>query len=439
LKLIIYNLFLLLYKTGISLVGHWNPKARLWLEGRKNILNTIQSIPRNQYDYCIWMHCSSLGEFEQGRPVLEAMRKIYPGACIVLTFFSASGYEIRKNYTGADYIFYLPHDSPRNARLFIDAIQPGLVLWVKYDYWYYFLMEIRKNSIPLLLISGNFFIKQSFFKWYGSHFRQILQCFTHLFVQTPESKALLNNIGLVSNVSVSGDTRFDRVIEIAEQCEPLGIIEEFCSNHQVVVAGSTWKEDEEALDHFANTHTDIRFIIAPHEITATHIRGIRKLFPRSVCYSDLKAQMEDSSRQQAAKTLTADHKKNDDTSLINILIIDNIGMLSRLYKYAAIAYIGGGFGNDGIHNVLEAAVYGKPVIFGPVYEKFVEAKELINSGGAFSIENALELEEVLIQLLKNPDEINKASEASRQYVYAKRGATNVILSYINQNNLLQAK
>lgn len=437
-KLIIYNLFLLLYKTGISLVSHWNPKARLWLEGRKNVLTAIQSIPRNTFDYCIWMHCSSLGEFEQGRPVLESIRKIYPGACIVLTFFSASGYEIRKDYKGADYIFYLPHDSPRNARLFINAIQPGLVLWVKYDYWYYFLMEIRKNNIPLLLISGNFFSKQSFFKWYGSHFRKILKCFTHLFVQTSNSKALLNNIGITTHVSVSGDTRFDRVIEIAEQSEPLAIITEFCSNHQVIVAGSTWEEDEEALDHFANTRTDIRFIIAPHEITETHIRGIRKRFPRSVCYSDLKAQIKDSSRQQATK-ITAGHKNNDDTPVTNVLIVDNIGMLSRLYKYAAIAYIGGGFGNNGIHNVLEAAVYAKPVIFGPVYEKFVEAKELINNGGAFNIENALELEEVLIHLLKNPDEINKASEASRQYVYAKRGATNVILSYINKNKLLQPK
>lgn len=437
-RLIIYNLFLRLYKTGIFLVSHWNPKAGLWLEGRKNILNTIQSIPRNQYDYCIWMHCASLGEFEQGRPVLESIRRSHPGACIVLTFFSASGYEVRKNYKGADYIFYLPHDSPGNARLFINAVQPELVLWVKYDYWYYFLTEIKKYNIPLLLISGNFFSKQSFFKWYGSHFRQMLQCFTHLFVQTPQSKVLLNSIGLVSNVSVSGDTRFDRVIEIAEQSEPFSIIEEFCSNHQVVVAGSTWEEDEEVLDHFVNTHTDIRFIIAPHEITATHIRDIRKLFPRSVCYSDLKAQTENGNQPQAAK-ITADHKKHDATPVTNVLIIDNIGMLSRLYKYAAITYIGGGFGNDGIHNVLEAAVYGKPVIFGPVYEKFIEAKELIESGGAFSIENALEMEDVLIHLLKNPDEINKASEASRQYVYAKRGATNIILSYINENNFLQVK
>lgn len=370
--------------------------------------------------------------------MLESIRKTYPDACIVLTFFSASGYEIRKNYKGADYILYLPHDSPRNARLFIDTIQPGLVLWVKYDYWYYFLMEIKKNNIPLLLISGNFFSKQSFFKWYGSLFRHILHCFTHLFVQTPESQALLKSIGLVSNVSVSGDTRFDRVIEIAEHAEPLNIIEQFCSNHQVVIAGSTWKEDEEVLGHFANTHTDIRFIIAPHEITATHIRAIGKIFPHSVCYSDLKAQWEDSSRSQAEKTMTG-HNKNDAIAKTNVLIIDNIGMLSRLYRYADIAHVGGGFEKDGIHNVLEAAVYGKPVIFGPAYEKSVEAKELIDRGGAFTVNNALELEEVLTHLLTHPAEIKKASAASGQYVYAKRGATNVILSYINQNNLLQAK
>ena len=262
-SIIFYHVFLLLYKTGIRLISPWNRKAKLWLEGRKGLFERIRAELATAGDRqgpVIWMHCSSLGEFEQGRPVLEELRRRSPGSRIVLSFFSPSGYTTRKNYAGADHIFYLPLDSPRNAKQFVDLVKPDIVLWVKYDYWYYFLVELKKRSIPLLLISGIFREDQPFFKWYGRLHRYMLECFTHLFVQTEASMLLLRKLRLTGNVSVSGDTRFDRVIEIAIAGEPLPLIEQFCGKAPVIVAGSTWEEDEEELDHYANTHPDIRFI-----------------------------------------------------------------------------------------------------------------------------------------------------------------------------------
>jgi 3-deoxy-D-manno-octulosonic-acid transferase len=293
-------------------------------------------------------------------------------------------------------------------------VQPTLVLWVKYEYWYYFLTELKRRNIPTLLISGIFRKDQPFFKWYGRLHRYMLESFTHFFVQTPASVELLKSIGFTNNITVSGDTRFDRVISIAEAFTPIPEIEKFCGSHTVIVAGSTWIEDEEELDHYANTHPEMRFIIAPHEVHEEHIREIEKLFKHSVRYSAL----------QNIKPDT------------NVLIIDNVGMLARLYRYATITYVGGGFGEDGVHNVLEAAVYGKPVIFGPEYEKYVEAIELVEAGGAFSIENALELEKQLNDLLKDRKLYEGSCAAARNYVYAKKGATTDILHYIQENRLL---
>jgi 3-deoxy-D-manno-octulosonic-acid transferase len=358
------------------------------------------------------MHCASLGEFEQGRPLLEEIRRTEPGVTIILTFFSSSGYEIRKDYKGADYIFYLPMDSASNARRLLDLFQPKLVLWVKYEFWYYVLREIHRREIPLLLVSGIFRDDQPFFKWYGGIYREMLNFFTHFFVQNEQSKELLAGAGYKDNCTISGDTRFDRVVEIAEGGEHLEWIERFCAERKTVVAGSTWQEDEEELDHYANTHPDIRFILAPHEIDKSHLQDIRKLFHRNVLYSEL----------VASATLPQPD--------VNVLIIDNIGMLSRLYKYATITYVGGGFGEDGVHNVLEAAVYGKPVVFGPVYDKFIEAEELVENGGAFSIESALELEAKFDMLFNDEKAYNDACEASKVYVYAKTGAKKKIMEYI---------
>lgn len=400
----------------IRLVALWNPKARLWLKGRHNWFEQLQprfSDPSRQW---VWMHCASLGEFEQGRPVLEAIRQQYPGHKLLLTFFSPSGYEVRKDYKGADLIAYLPMDSKPNAMKFIDMVKPQLVVWVKYEYWYHYLTTLRKKQIPVLLISGIFREEQPFFKWYGRLHQYMLESFTRLFVQNEGSRELLNGIGF-KKVTVNGDTRFDRVAEIAAGFTPIPAIEAFCGNHPVIVAGSTWDTDEEELDHYANTHPELRFIIAPHEIDTPHLHDIEKLFKHTIRFSAW------------SKTLTAPENTNT-------LIIDNIGMLSRLYHYAHITYIGGGFGKDGVHNVLEAAVYGKPVVFGPVYDKFIEAEELIDAGGGRSIETALELEKVFNEFLTDKALHAKAASAAAQYVASKTGATKAVMDCIREEKLL---
>jgi len=425
------------------MIAPWNPKARRWLDGRRNLLGRIREEMGTAGEEAIWMHCASLGEFEQGRPVLEAIRKSSPGSKIVLTFFSPSGYEVRKDYEGADYIYYLPLDGRGNAREFIELVKPRLVLWVKYDFWYYYLAELKRKNIPALLISGVFRQDQPFFRWYGKLHRYMLECFTHLFVQTEQSKKLLARLDISENVSVSGDTRFDRVIEIAARSAPLPAIEAFCDGIDVVVAGSTWEEDEEELDHYANTHPGIRFIIAPHEIREERLREVEKLFRYSIRYSQWERQQGAGRKEGTPSPGPGSDGKGysegnggGNEQAPNVLIIDNIGMLSRLYKYARIAYVGGGFGDDGVHNVLEAAVYGKPVVFGPVIEKYVEAVELTDCGGGIVIDSALEAESVFNRLLNNPEEYRQAGEASRNYVMAKRGATEKITGYIQENRLL---
>jgi 3-deoxy-D-manno-octulosonic-acid transferase len=446
LSIIFYHVFLWFYKVGIRLVAPWNRKAKEWLDGRKGIFERMEA------DFAgvtgefggaaagagrvgagagggvgaggpiIWMHCSSLGEFEQGRPVIEALRKESPGARIVLTFFSPSGYRAKKDYEGADYVYYLPLDSPGNARRFISLVRPTLVLWVKYDYWYYYLVELKKKGIPVLLISGVFRADQPFFKWYGRLHRYMLECFTHLFVQTEASRALLEKRSLTGQVSVSGDTRFDRVIEIAREGEALPLIGAWCGEHPVVVAGSTWEEDEEELDHYANSHPDIRFVVAPHEIGEDRLVEVERLFRHCIRYSVWAGAGKVGSRPGWPEP--------------NVLIIDNIGMLSRLYKYATITYVGGGFGDDGVHNVLEAAVYGKPVVFGPVIEKYIEAVELTETGGGIVIDSALEAEAVFDRLLRDPKEIREIGDASARYVDSKKGATAKIVQYIVSKRLM---
>lgn len=361
------------------------------------------------------MHCASLGEFEQGRPVIEKLRVQYPGYRIVITFFSPSGFEVRKNYEGADEIYYLPMDSHKNARRFISNINPALVLWVKYEYWHYYLQELKQQNIPVLLVSGIFRNSQPFFKWYGGMWRNMLNYFEHLFVQDQQSYDLAYPIN--NNITISGDTRFDRVITIAERFEGVPWIPLFCRNTRTIVAGSTWEADEAALVHYANVHPEIMFIIAPHEIHEEHLSGIKKLFKHSIYYSELAEQKE-----------VAEN--------IHVLIIDNIGMLSRIYHYADVTYVGGGFNSSGIHNSLEAAVHARPVIFGPVYEKFTEARGLIRCGGAFSIESAIELEKLLDELLLNPGKRKAAAEAAGNFVYENRGASDTIMNYVAEKRLL---
>jgi len=413
--ILFYNLFLFLYRTGISIASIWNNKAKLWVKGRKNLLERLAGNLVTIDPPIIWFHCSSLGEFEQGRPVIEKLKSNYPDSKILLTFFSPSGYEIRKDYKGADWVFYLPLDSKKNAKSFFDIVNPSLVVFVKYDYWYYYLTECKKRDIPLLLVSGIFRQDQPFFKWYGNLHRKMLNCFTHFFVQDKESYDLLKSI-TINDVTIAGDTRFDRVSEIAEDFKAIEEVEKFCGDSQVVVAGSTWPDDEKILKEASANFPDLKIIIAPHEIHKAHIDQLSSIFPNSVFHSQLIAH-----RSQPINP--------------NVLIIDNIGMLSRLYHYATITYIGGGF-NKGIHNTIEAAVYGKPVLFGPNYKKFKEAIGLIETGGGICINSSTELLAILQKFINNKNELEFSSKNSFDFVKQNKGATEKILLYINANRLL---
>ncbi len=420
LGLIFYTIFLGLFRVTAAVSSLFSAKARKWREGRSNIFQRLkQSIPVNEN--IIWMHCASLGEFEQGRPVLENIRRQYPGYKILLTFFSPSGYEIRKNYDGADWVFYLPMDSRRNARRFIEITHPALVIFVKYEFWYHYLTGVRKKNIPLLLISAAFRSHQPFFRWYGGLHRKMLHCFTHIFVQDSRSKGLLDKAGFADRSSIAGDTRFDRVSAIAGNFEPVSQIETFIDNKKAFVAGSTWPEDEKVIQKaFATiTEPDIKLIIAPHEINESHIGSLLKLFPGALLFSRFNA--------DAAKKAA-------------VLVIDNIGMLSRLYKYAWITYVGGAMIKRGIHNVLEAAVYDKIVLFGPEYDKNPEVTELVKAGGGIPINDIQKdgqlLRQVIEVLLAGEEEYALRSKAAGDFVRDRRGATASIVHFIQEKRLL---
>jgi 3-deoxy-D-manno-octulosonic-acid transferase len=412
LSLFLYNVFLIAYSGGIRLAALWNPKARLWVRGRQ-AKPWMAEPPGSK---TIWMHCASLGEFEQGRPVLEALKAQYPAYRIVLSFFSPSGYAVKKDYAGADAVYYLPMDGKGNAAAFITAVNPALVVWVKYEYWYYYLTALKQKSIPVLLISAVFRQNQPFFTWYGGVWKQMLSCFTVLFVQNEASKELLASIGAGDKAVVTGDTRFDRVLQLAATAAPIPAVDAFCGSSKVLVAGSTWEEDEAELIHYVRAHPEIKFIIAPHEIDAANLQEVKKEFKSAIFYSEL--------------------EMSGSPAEAHVLIIDNIGMLSRLYRYAHITYVGGGFGSDGVHNVLEAAVYGKPVLFGPEYEKYIEAEGLVDCGGAFPIDNALELEKLMDELLADEGTLAAAGQSAANFVQQHAGAAKNIVSYIQEKRLL---
>jgi 3-deoxy-D-manno-octulosonic-acid transferase len=380
-----------------------NTKAKLWLKGRKNIFDRITSILKPS-EKRIWVHASSLGEFEQGRPVIEKLKELRPDYKIVLTFFSPSGYEIRKDYKGADYIFYLPLDTRENAARFIDLVKPEKVIFIKYEFWYNYLTAIKYRRIPLYLVSANFRKEQHFFKWYGGWFRELLYNFEHIFVQNERSANLLKSIN-INCITIAGDTRFDRVYSIATSSRELPEVKNFVGSTFCLIAGSTWEPDEELLIKYLNeTSHPVKMIIAPHEIKEAAIEGmIGKLNKKTVRYSQLK-----------------------NTGNADVLIIDNIGMLSSLYRYGKVAYIGGGFGK-GIHNILEAATFGLPVIFGPNYHKFQEAVNLSKAGGAFPIIDYPVLKSTLDDLIEDTAKNNYCSEISRKFVENNLGATNIIL------------
>ncbi len=420
--MLFYRIFLLLYKAGIHLASLWNYKARLWISGRKNVFDLLKEASIEcSGKKIIWMHCASLGEFEQGRPLLKKIKEHSPEIQFFISFFSPSGYEKIKKDNDYKYIFYLPMDSAANARKWMGIVKPHLVLWVKYEYWYFYLQQIKENNIPLIMVSAIYKSSQTFFKWYGNLYKEMLYSFSHFFVQNADSKIVLQTIIPETKISVAGDTRCDRVINIATNFAEVPGITAFCGDKKVIVIGSSWEDDEAEWTHFVRTQKEIKFIIAPHEIDEDNISDVKKRFPGSILYSDWLIQL---------NKLPALGESS------NCLIINNIGILSRLYFYAYITYVGGGFGKNGLHNILEAAVYGKPVIFGPEYEKNFEAAALINNSGAISIENAIELEKVLGQLLEHPLEVRERGEAAMKYVFENSGATERIMSFLLKENLL---
>jgi 3-deoxy-D-manno-octulosonic-acid transferase len=407
---ILYQLSIQIYTLIIRIASVFNPKAKLWIDGRKDIFEKLEQKLAGNTHPLIWLHCASLGEFEQGRPIIESLKEQLPDTRILLTFFSPSGYEVRKNYTEADYIFYLPADTIGNARRFIKIVKPKAVIFVKYEFWFNYIQQLNKKNIPIIIVSAIFRPTQHFFKSYGGWFRKGLAMISHFYVQTQESAALLQSIG-ITQVTISGDTRFDRVATIAAHCKSFPLIEQFKGDHKIFLAGSSWPVDESLINTLYHEKLDLKYIIAPHEVHEEHIKAIEKLFSGATLRY---------SQANATNILRAE-----------VLIIDSIGILSHLYQYAYMAYIGGAFGK-GLHNILEAATFGKPVIFGPNYEKFKEAKDLISNGGAFCIHNAEELTDQTSLLLSNDQAYTKASQQCLTYVNSMKGATQLIVAAIKK-------
>lgn len=402
----LYTLSVYIYTCFIKLVSLANPKARQWVKGRKGIFVRMGSEILAD-DQIIWIHCASLGEFEQGRPVIEALKQRYPAYKIMLTFFSPSGYEVRKNYENADYVFYLPADAPANAKKFVDIIRPKLAVFIKYEYWFNYIRALHRNNIPVFMASAVFRKKQHFFKWYGKWFLNQLKKIEWFFLQQTRDKELLADFG-IRNASVSGDTRFDRVLKIREEQEEIPLIEKFVQHKKVFLAGSSWSPDEKIVRAFmAKEPTDFKYIVAPHQVHEDHIREIVNLFG-------------------AVRVARMSALETADLESCKVLIIDSIGFLSRLYRYAGYALIGGGFG-VGIHNILEASAFGVPVFFGPNYQKFEEAKDLIRLGGAFEIDGPEALTAKVNAFESNPEAYQHCRENAQVYVRDKQGATNRIL------------
>lgn len=408
--LFLYDAGICLYTLLIAIVSLKNKKAQFWIQGRKGLFEHIEkSLDRNKK--YVWFHFASLGEFEQGRPVVEKLKSDHPSSPIVITFFSPSGYEIRKNYPLADHVFYLPIDTRRNAKKLIQLLNPKIAVFTKYEYWYHYFEALHENKTPLFIISGIFRKEQAFFKWYGVLHRKMLGWVSHLFVQNEESKLLLNKIG-VKNVIISGDTRFDRVDFNAKNPVKIDKIEEFCTNKDVFIAGSSWQEDEKLVVALINLYPEWKFIIAPHEVSETRINSIQEAFPNSIKFSEIQK-----------NEIDLESLKNT-----QVLIIDSIGILSSIYQYGKIAYIGGGFG-VGIHNTLEAAAFGLPVLFGPNYSRFMEAVELIQKEAAFSIKDATELK-LRMDFLSKEENRLASGKAAYEYVKSRTGATQTFLDFI---------
>ena len=404
----IYNLIIYLYLLGVVIYSRFNEKVRKMWRGERDAFRILREKVDPNAKY-VWFHAASLGEFEQGRPLMEQLRKDYPEYKILLTFFSPSGYEVRKNYEGADIITYLPLDTITNARRFLRTVRPVMAFFIKYEFWYNYLHILRHRNIPVYSVSSIFRPDQVFFKWYGRQYGRVLNCFTHFFVQNEESKDLLATIG-INCATIVGDTRFDRVLQIKEAAKQLPIVEAFVQNHRVFVAGSSWGPDEEIFIPYFNEHKDWRLIIAPHVIGEDHLKQIEKLL-------------------EGRKVVRYTEATEDNVKDAEVLIINCFGLLSSIYHYGSVAYVGGGFG-VGIHNLLEAAVWDVPVFFGPNNQKFQEAQGLKNSGG-FEIHNYDEFAQKMNRFATDSQYLKAEGEKAGHFVKGQAGATQKVLNAVD--------
>lgn len=407
-----YSLLIHFYSFIVELISPFHKKARMMRLGQWKTNGILrEKIDRNaKY---IWFHASSLGEFEQGRPMIEKIRAEHPGYKILLTFFSPSGYEVRKNYNGADVICYLPFDTPYRVKKFLNLANPAIAVFIKYEFWGNYLSELKRRGIPVYIISAIFRPDQLFFQWYGRSYRKMLNCFNHIFVQDERSEKLLKEFG-ISDVTVVGDTRFDRVLDVRKQARDIPVVERFITNEKgekqlILIAGSSWPQDEEILLRYFNEHPELKLIIAPHEIHREHLMYIESLLKRP------------------SVRLSEAHE--DDLQNKDCLIVDSFGLLSSIYRYGDIAYIGGGFG-AGIHNTLEAAVYGIPVLFGPKYQKFKEARDLIAVGGGFSVSDESSFRAKMDELLTYREVLEASGSNAGCFVNGNAGVTEKIMRYL---------
>lgn len=409
--LFFYNILISVTGFFLKIIALFNKKIKLFIDGRKQSFQLL-SEELNSNDRVIWIHVASLGEYEQGLPVMEELKKKFPNHKLVLTFFSPSGYEVRKNNPIADVTVYLPWDTKRNVKKFLKIVRPEKVLFVKYEFWLNYLSELKNRNIPTYLISGIFRENQAFFKWYGGFYRKALQTFDYFFVQNESSKKLVESIGF-TNIMVSGDTRFDRVFAISERDNHLDFVERFKGNDLLFVAGSTWEADEKLLAEYINkTDNRAKFIIAPHNIKPEQISNLKAQISKPVIlFSELSSSSEE---------------------LGEVLIVDTIGLLTKIYSYADLAYVGGGFGNPGVHNVLEPAVFGIPIVIGENYSHFAEATELVNLGGVVSVKNQTELNSIMNKLSQNRTFCSEIGKINTGFVLNQKGATQIIMDFFSQ-------
>jgi 3-deoxy-D-manno-octulosonic-acid transferase len=411
--LFIYNLIVVFADFILKIAALFNPKIKLFVDGRKSVYKLLSNKIK-AYDKTIWFHAASLGEYEQGLPVMERMKSRFPNHLIVLTFFSPSGYEVRKNNTIADVTVYLPLDTKSNVEKFMEIVRPDMAFFIKYEYWPNYLNALKNRETPTYLISGIFREDQLFFKWYGGFYRNALNAFEHFFVQNSKSKDLLLKLGK-SNVTVSGDTRFDRVASILNRDNALEFIEEFKNNSLTIVVGSSWPKDESLLVSYINSTENVKFIIAPHNIKTEQIQALKNsISKKTILFSEV------------------DFTSSNPINLadFDVFIIDTIGILMKIYSYADIAYVGGGFGNPGVHNILEPATFGVPVVIGPNYSHFPEATALVNMEGCISISTQEELNEAFDNLIQNQDIRFERGHICSTFVEMNKNATEIIMNHI---------